>query len=76
MGYLTRQEQVVSYTYDTWGKLISTTGSLASTVGVKNPYSIEGIGMIPRLDCTIYKVDIIMQTGVDLLMQMIPMYYS
>jgi len=30
--------QVVAYTYDTWGKLISTTGSLASTVGVKNPY--------------------------------------
>jgi RHS repeat-associated protein len=30
--------QVVSYTYDTWGKVISTTGTLASTVGVKNPY--------------------------------------
>ena len=34
--------QVVSYTYDTWGKLISTTGSLASTVGVKNPYLYRG----------------------------------
>ncbi len=34
--------QVVSYTYDTWGKLISTTGSLASTVGVKNPYLYKG----------------------------------
>ena len=33
---------VVSYTYDTWGKLISTTGSLASTVGVKNPYRYRG----------------------------------
>jgi RHS repeat-associated protein len=34
--------QIVSYTYDTWGKLISTTGSLASTVGVKNPYLYRG----------------------------------
>ncbi|MEL7658356.1 MAG: RHS repeat-associated core domain-containing protein, partial [Bacillota bacterium] len=33
---------VVSYTYDTWGKLISTTGSLASTLGVKNPYRYRG----------------------------------
>ena len=34
--------QVVSYTYDMWGKLISTTGTLASTVGVKNPYRYRG----------------------------------
>jgi len=33
---------VVSYTYDTWGKLVSTTGSLASTIGVKNPYRYRG----------------------------------
>ncbi|MBW8308473.1 MAG: RHS repeat-associated core domain-containing protein, partial [Candidatus Paracaedibacteraceae bacterium] len=33
---------VVSYTYDTWGKLITTTGSLASTIGVKNPYRYRG----------------------------------
>lgn len=33
---------MVSYTYDTWGKLISTTGSLASTLGVKNPYRYRG----------------------------------
>jgi RHS repeat-associated protein len=33
---------VVSYTYDTWGKLISTTGSLAGTIGVKNPYRYRG----------------------------------
>ena len=34
--------QVVSYIYDTWGKLISITGSLANTVGVKNPYRYRG----------------------------------
>ncbi|SMC26740.1 RHS repeat-associated core domain-containing protein [Clostridium acidisoli DSM 12555] len=34
--------QVVIYTYDTWGKLISTTGSLASTVGAVNPYLYRG----------------------------------
>jgi YD repeat-containing protein len=30
--------EVVSYSYDTWGKLISIEGSLKDTVGVKNPY--------------------------------------
>ena len=30
--------KVVSYTYDAWGKLLSTTGSLASTLGVANPF--------------------------------------
>ena len=29
---------VVEYTYDAWGKLLNTTGSLAGTVGAKNPY--------------------------------------
>ena len=34
--------QVVSYTYDSWGKPISITGSLATTVGAKNPYRYRG----------------------------------
>ena len=34
--------EVVSYTYDTWGKVLSITGSLASTVGEKNPYLYRG----------------------------------
>ena len=34
--------QVVSYTYDSCGKLISITGSLTNTVGVKNPYRYRG----------------------------------
>jgi RHS repeat-associated protein len=34
--------QVVSYVYDSWGKLISVTGTLAGTVGVKNPYRYRG----------------------------------
>ncbi|MDR1001889.1 MAG: RHS repeat-associated core domain-containing protein [Oscillospiraceae bacterium] len=33
---------VVSYLYDSWGKLVSTTGTLADTVGVKNPYRYRG----------------------------------
>ncbi|MHB8961561.1 MAG: RHS repeat-associated core domain-containing protein, partial [Saccharofermentanales bacterium] len=33
---------VVSYVYDSWGKLISTTGTLATTVGVINPYRYRG----------------------------------
>ncbi|MBQ9833179.1 MAG: RHS repeat-associated core domain-containing protein, partial [Clostridia bacterium] len=33
---------VVEYSYDTWGKLISTTGSLASTLGTLNPFRYRG----------------------------------
>ena len=33
---------VVEYTYDAWGRPLTTTGSLASTVGVKNPYRYRG----------------------------------
>ena len=29
---------VVEYKYDAWGKLLSTTGSLADTLGVRNPF--------------------------------------
>ncbi len=34
--------EVVSYRYDSWGKLISITGTLKDTVGVKNPYIYRG----------------------------------
>ncbi len=33
---------VVEYTYDSWGKLLSTTGSLATTVGALNPIRYRG----------------------------------
>jgi YD repeat-containing protein len=33
---------VVEYAYDAWGKLMSTTGSMASTLGVDNPYRYRG----------------------------------
>ncbi|GFZ33900.1 hypothetical protein CSC2_44260 [Clostridium zeae] len=34
--------QVVNYTYDSWGKLVTIGGTLASTLGVKNPYRYRG----------------------------------
>ena len=34
--------KVVEYSYDAWGKVLSITGSLASTVGVSNPYRYRG----------------------------------
>ena len=34
--------KVVEYSYDAWGKVLSTTGSLASTIGVSNPYRYRG----------------------------------
>ena len=33
---------VVVYTYDSWGKLLSTSGSLASTLGKNNPFRYRG----------------------------------
>ena len=38
----TSGSEVVSYSYDTWGKLLGITGSLADTVGVMNPYRYRG----------------------------------
>ena len=35
-------EEVVSYVYDAWGRLISTTGSMASTLGIYNPLRYRG----------------------------------
>jgi RHS repeat-associated protein len=34
--------KVVEYTYDAWGKVLTTTGSLASTIGATNPYRYRG----------------------------------
>jgi len=33
---------VVGYTYDAWGKLLSTTGMMASTLGTLNPLRYRG----------------------------------
>ena len=33
---------VVNYSYDTWGNIVSITGSLKDSVGVKNPYRYRG----------------------------------
>ena len=35
-------KRVVSYKYDNWGKTISTTGTLAATIGRKNPFRYRG----------------------------------
>ena len=35
-------QKVVEYTYDAWGKVLTTTGSLASTIGASNPYRYRG----------------------------------
>lgn len=35
-------EEVVSYTYDSWGNIISIDGDFAETVGEKNPYRYRG----------------------------------
>ncbi len=35
-------DAVVEYAYDAWGQLLSTTGSLAATLGADNPYRYRG----------------------------------
>jgi len=34
---------VTEYTYDAWGKVLTTTGTLASTVGAYNPFRYRGL---------------------------------
>mgnify|MGYP003510303483 CR=1 FL=1 len=34
--------EVVQYTYDEWGKVLSVTGTLASTIGQTNPIRYRG----------------------------------
>ena len=34
--------QVVAYTYDAWGKLLSTTGTMAGSIGTLNPFRYRG----------------------------------
>ena len=34
--------QVVAYVYDSWGKVVGTTGSLADTIGAANPFRYRG----------------------------------
>ncbi|HSQ88799.1 RHS repeat-associated core domain-containing protein, partial [Romboutsia sp.] len=36
------ENEVVSYNYDTWGRLLSIDGSLKDSLGVKNPYRYRG----------------------------------
>ena len=38
----TSGNQVVGYTYDAWGNILSTTGSMAETLGVHNPLRYRG----------------------------------
>ena len=38
----TNGEPVVNYTYDAWGNILSTTGSMADTLGVHNPLRYRG----------------------------------
>ncbi|WP_238882331.1 DNRLRE domain-containing protein [Clostridium sp. YIM B02551] len=38
----TNGTQVVSYSYDSWGKLLSIDGTLKDTLGIKNPYRYRG----------------------------------
>jgi RHS repeat-associated protein len=34
--------EVVSYTYDSWGRVVSVTGSMANTIGAANPFRYRG----------------------------------
>ena len=46
---------VVSYTYDTWGKPLTVTGSLATTLGTHNPLRYRGY--VYDTETELYNVD-------------------
>ena len=63
--------QVVAYTYDAWGNPLTTTGTMADTLGKLNP-APAGMSMIPRRGCTTSRVDTIIPKPDGLSMQTIP----
>ena len=68
--------RVVEYTYDAWGKLISTTGTLATSLGADNPFRYRGY----RRGCIMYTAVItilrsvggLMRMMLQILVQMVP----
>ena len=59
IGLLDRSNnEVVTYQYDTWGKLLNIGGSLASTVGVRIRSATGVIITTPRLACICYNLAI------------------
>ena len=56
---------VVEYKYDAWGKLLSTTGTLAETLGSATRSAIAGMSTMKRLNCIIFALGTIIQRLAD-----------
>ena len=61
--------RVVTYTYDAWGNPLSTSGSMASTLGEQNPCATEDMSTTRKQGCTICRAGIITRRGVGLSMR-------
>ena len=64
--------RVVTYTYDAWGNLLSTTGTMATTLGEQNPLRYRGYVYDTETGCIICRAGTITRVRVGLSMQMIP----
>ncbi len=60
---------VVQYTYDAWGKLLTTTGTMETTLGVHNPLRYCGYVYDHETSCIICKAVITTPRRVGLSMQ-------
>ena len=63
-------KRVVSYKYDSWGKVVSITGTLAATVGKKNPFRYRDTTSMPRAGCIICRAGIMIRRFGDLSVRM------
>lgn len=61
--------EVVHYTYDAWGRLMSKTGTLATSLGTLNPFGIAGMCMMRRRGCIISGAGITIRVGAGLSMR-------
>ena len=61
--------EVVTYTYDAWGNILSTSGSMASTLGAQNPLRYRSYVYDQEQGYTIYSLVITTPKSADLSMQ-------
>ena len=65
--------KIVEYKYDVWGRILSTTGALAQSLGMLNPF-IVAMFMMRKQGYIIYKTGTIILFGADLLTRIIILF--
>ena len=60
---------VVRYTYDAWGNLLTTTGSMASTLGAHNPLRYRGYVYDNETQLYYLQIMLFINTGMAMIQQ-------